>query len=30
MEARPARGEVSAYIFFDGYTLTIGSVGYQG
>lgn len=30
MEARPARGEASAYIFFDGYKLTIGSIGYQG
>lgn len=30
MQARPARGEAAAYVFFDGYVLTIGSVGYQG
>jgi hypothetical protein len=30
MQARPARGEASAYVFFDGYTLRVGSVGYQG
>lgn len=30
MEARPARGEATAYVFFDGYTLKIGSIGYQG
>jgi hypothetical protein len=30
MQARPARGEASAFVFFDGYTLRIGSIGYQG
>lgn len=30
MQARPARGEATAYVFFDGYTLRIGSIGYQG
>lgn len=30
MRARPSRGEASAYVFFDGYTLRVGSVGYQG
>ena len=30
MQARPARGEASAFVFFDGYALRVGSVGYQG
>lgn len=30
MRARPARGEASAYVFFDGYVLRVGSIGYQG
>lgn len=30
MEARPVRGEATGYVLFDGYTLTIGSLGYQG
>jgi len=30
MRARPVKGEATAYVFFDGYVLKIGSVGYQG
>lgn len=30
MEVRPRRGEAAAYVLFDGWTLTIGSTGYQG
>jgi len=30
MEARPVRGEATAYVLFDGHTLKIGSLGYQG
>lgn len=30
MQARPVKGEATAYIFFDGYKLKIGSLGYQG
>lgn len=30
MQARPARGEAAGYVFFDGYTLKVGSIGYQG
>lgn len=30
MEAKPVRGEAAAYVFFDGYVLQIGSIGYQG
>jgi len=30
MQAKPARGEASAYVFFDGYKLKVGSIGYQG
>jgi hypothetical protein len=30
MAVRPHHGEAVAYWFFDGYELTIGSMGYQG
>lgn len=29
MKARPVRGEPTAYVLFDGWKLTIGSLGYQ-
>lgn len=30
LEVKPYVGEPAAYWIFDGYTLTVGSVGYQG
>lgn len=30
LRARPYNGEAAAYWTFDGYVLTIGSIGYQG
>lgn len=30
LKARPAKGEATAYIFFDGYRMKVGSLGYQG